>query len=363
LCKNATDRFNSLAVDILPFIFVGKHDPHTSIAEVFTKAWTENTGGTGAIKLYFGEIISLAQTHLSSPRWALKQTAALSLADTCKSIGKDVTTDQVDLLWPVLVSATSGKSWDGKEAVLDALVSLAANAVQYFENDQAKLQELSTIVLREARRKNAAYRSIAIKSLGDFANGFAALNLFEEVYDIVVDSVKDESEDKMDVDVAADGRSLKTIEERTLANGLVTLCQAFRPDSNSKGAKARADALKTFEFVQAKLAGANYDLKIRGIGGIATVLRRLSTTTLGEQDWNDVLGKAWFQVNQCLTDRSNENVRIKAAEATMQMLKLQGHGSLWDDVRVDLQLALADEHSPMVRQALGTDFERFVREG
>ena len=147
-CISATDRFNSLVVDILPFIFVGKHDPHTPVAEVFTKAWTENTGGTGAVKLYLGEIISLAQTYLSSPRWALKQTAALSLADACKSIGKDVTADQVDLLWPVLVSATSGKSWDGKEAVLDALVALAVNAAQYFEKDQAKLRELSTVRTR-----------------------------------------------------------------------------------------------------------------------------------------------------------------------------------------------------------------------
>ncbi|CUS10715.1 unnamed protein product [Tuber aestivum] len=362
LCKNATDRFNSLAVDILPFIFVGKHDPHAPVAEIFTKAWTENTGGTGAIKLHLGEIISLAQTHLSSPRWALKQTAALSLADACKSIGKDTTADQVDLLWPVLVSATSGKSWDGKEAVLDALVALSVNAVRYFENDQAKLRELSMIVLREARRKNAAYRSIAVKSLGDFADGFAALDLFEEAYGVVMDSVKSESEDAMDVDVAG-GRSLKSIEETTLANGLVTLCKAFRTDSNPNGSKTRTDALKVLEFVQDKLAGANYDLKIRGVEGIATVLCRLSTTTLGEKDWNDILGKAWSQVNQCLTDRSNENVRIKAAEATMQMLKLQGHGSLWGNVRADLQQVLADERSPMVRQALGADFERFVREG
>lgn len=65
-------------------------------------------------------------------------------------------------------------------------------------------------MLREAKRKNAAYRSIALKSLGDFVNGFAALNLFEEAYDIVIDSIKDESEDTMDVDVAG-GRSLKTM--------------------------------------------------------------------------------------------------------------------------------------------------------
>ena len=226
---SATDRFNALAVDILPFIFVGKHDPQKSVNEVFEKAWTENTGGSGAIKLYLKEIITLAQMHLASQRWALKQTAALSLADACKSIGKDLSVDQVDMLWPVLVSATSGKSWEGKEAVLDALVALATNAVEYFRKDQSRLQELTKvagswcitppllyadiftqIVLREAKRKNPSYRCMAIKSLGDFVDSFSSLNLFEKTYSVVADSAADGAEDAMDVDVVG-GLSLKSM--------------------------------------------------------------------------------------------------------------------------------------------------------
>lgn len=142
---SATDRFNALSVDVLPFLFVGKHDPEGSVNETFGKAWSENTGGTGAIKLSLVEIVDMTKTHLTSQRWAIKQTAALSLADACKSIGTDLSAEQLHILWPVLVSATSGKSWDGKEAVLDALVSLAVDGKAHFGNDAGKLQELKKV--------------------------------------------------------------------------------------------------------------------------------------------------------------------------------------------------------------------------
>lgn len=142
---SATDRFNALSVDVLPFLFVGKHDPESSVNEAFGKAWSENTGGTGAIKLSLVEIVDMTKTHLASQRWAIKQTAALSLADACKSIGTDLSADQLHILWPVLVAAASGKSWDGKEAVLDALVSLAVDGKVYFGSDGGKLQELEKV--------------------------------------------------------------------------------------------------------------------------------------------------------------------------------------------------------------------------
>lgn len=142
---SATDRFNALAADVLPFLFVGKHDPENSVNEAFGKAWSENTGGTGAIKLYLVEIIDMTKTHLASQRWAIKQTAALSLADACKAIGSDLSAEQLHILWPVLVSAMGGKSWDGKEAVLEALVSLAVNGKAHFADDIDKLQELRKV--------------------------------------------------------------------------------------------------------------------------------------------------------------------------------------------------------------------------
>jgi proteasome component ECM29 len=66
------------------------------------------------------------------------------------------------------------------------------------------------IVLREAKRKNPSYRSSAIKSLGDFADGFPGLKLLEETYKIVVDSATGSAEDAMDVDIVG-GHSFKAM--------------------------------------------------------------------------------------------------------------------------------------------------------
>lgn len=80
----------------------------------------------------------------------------------------------------------------------------------------------------------------SLKSQGHFFGRFAALNFFEEPYDISIDWVKDRSEDAKDFGVA--GRSENHVrlftthegiwatkicrhrEGTTLANGLVTLC-------------------------------------------------------------------------------------------------------------------------------------------
>lgn len=85
---SASDRFQALAAEILPFAFVAKHDTEEQVAEEYSKCWTENTGGSGAVKLYLPEITSLAGGYLESARWNVKQTAALSIADICVVLGE-----------------------------------------------------------------------------------------------------------------------------------------------------------------------------------------------------------------------------------------------------------------------------------
>lgn len=123
ISKHANDRFNSLASDLLPFIFFGKHDSHDQVKEIFRNTWEDNVGGSRAISLYLKEILSMAQEYMDSPQWVIKHTAARSVADATTALasmssGFDTTTSH--LIWPVLEKALGGKTWDGKEAVLYA---------------------------------------------------------------------------------------------------------------------------------------------------------------------------------------------------------------------------------------------------
>ena len=123
LAKRATDRFAALASSCLPFAFLGMQDDYEPAKEVFKAAWDENVGGSRAVMLYVNEIIHLCSAYLDSPRWSIKHSSAFAVAATIKAIGSEMSIAQAEVIWPVLERAIGGKTWDGKEKVLEAFVS------------------------------------------------------------------------------------------------------------------------------------------------------------------------------------------------------------------------------------------------
>jgi len=64
------------------------------------------------------------------------------------------------------------------------------------------------IALREARRRNEAYRQYAIPSLGKIAELMQAVEMFDAVFEItrpVIEELTSNDGEAMDVDGAADG--------------------------------------------------------------------------------------------------------------------------------------------------------------
>jgi proteasome component ECM29 len=139
--KQASDRFNSLAASILPFVFVGKHDSHAAVKDQFQNTWEEAVGGSRAVLLYLKEILELSSTHLDSAQWTLKHTAARTVADSVMAVSASeaqISADAAKLLWPSLEKALGGKTWEGKEVVLAAFVKFVQNAKSaYGEKDSA----------------------------------------------------------------------------------------------------------------------------------------------------------------------------------------------------------------------------------
>ncbi|KAK6350845.1 proteasome component M29, variant 2 [Orbilia javanica] len=200
ISKHASDRFQALASDILPFAFVAKHDPEESVAEEYSKCWSDNTGGSGAVKLYLPEIAALAGVHLDSARWTIKQTAALSIADICVVLGPDLTQEQLDVVYPLAVRSVAGKSYPSKHRVLEGFVALCTSPKF---TEARKLKEVSKIFLREANRNNKDYRPHAFDSLAKFLGVRSETNLYDNVFELVgnvfeVGAITDE--DEMDTD-------------------------------------------------------------------------------------------------------------------------------------------------------------------
>ena len=107
------------------------------------ETWSENTGGSGAIKLYIREIMTLVAGHLENPQWRVKQVSALTLADACETIGVDIQ-EHLGLVMPLLLKGVGGRTWKGKEAVLKALVVVVQNAKESFSTYQ--LEEISKVL-------------------------------------------------------------------------------------------------------------------------------------------------------------------------------------------------------------------------
>ena len=150
LAKHAVDRFTSLASSCLPFAYLGMQDDYEPVKEVFTAAWNENVGGSRAVSLYVNEIIDLCSAHLDSPRWSIKHSSAFAIASTIKAIGTEMSTTQAQIIWPALEKAIGGKTWEGKEKVLEAFVSFAKFAPIVKSNAQIVDQLQVMNVLRKS---------------------------------------------------------------------------------------------------------------------------------------------------------------------------------------------------------------------
>jgi proteasome component ECM29 len=80
------------------------------------------------------EIIEFLHPHLNSPYWRMKQTAALTIADLCKTSGKALGA-HVNKVMPIMVATLNTRYWAGKETVLDAFVQLCLSSPTWFDGN------------------------------------------------------------------------------------------------------------------------------------------------------------------------------------------------------------------------------------
>lgn len=167
ISQHATDRFASFASEMLPFVFLAKHDGDENVRKVFTETWDEHVAGSRSVALYLNEILALCENHLESRQWAIKHTAAKGVANAVLAITSAVGSESLDKstaekIWPVLDKALSGKSWEGKEVVLDAFVRFVERGEAWWkeEGKEARVKDLEKVAIRETKRKDGANEKV-----------------------------------------------------------------------------------------------------------------------------------------------------------------------------------------------------------
>ncbi|KAK9474456.1 proteasome stabiliser-domain-containing protein [Dipodascopsis tothii] len=369
ICKNSPDRFTELAASILPFVFVAKHDAEKPIAESFEFVWNDSTGGTGSIKLYLPEITALARARLESQLWLVRQTVANSLATASNSIGGSIPDAQLASFFSVLIEAAKGRSWKGKEKILDALVGLAVNSEAYVLGDAALLEQLRKITVVEAKRNNLEYKIPAIESLAKFLHKFAREDSFDVVLEIMqplLGDADDDSDESGAEDKDKDKFKAKKKKDQREKNQLLLL---------SALVEACATKYMTTDSLSKCLGELNRKLSEPDVGwntkiAVCTGLDRLTdklaeiakANAADEPASRELVAKSaavidtlWPTVfQQCCADYSYENVRIQGVKTGAALLKLYKDvdSTAHAAVATALQERQKAEKSPVVLRAI-----------
>lgn len=319
--KFATDRFNALASDFLPFVFFAKHDFDEHVKKQFENTWDENVGGSRAVLLYSREINSLSVGCLDSPKWTVKHTAALTIADVVTSSGNEISGPDAAAMWPALEKALALKTFDGKEKVLTSFVSFTKASNAFWSSESSVAAQMKKIALREAKRNNDTYRPFAFTSLGEYAEARTDLDMFEDVYSIIGTCLEDfTSEDKMDTedDTKVGGKSH---ESATITAGIGALFRAINIQNIDPSPLTHLPVL--LEIVKKVLASTKitvatsltfYERAKALFDGL-----RKRTHTQGSNRYELLL--SYFKSLDIQSGAGTEAMRLKRAEAAEMMVQ------------------------------------------
>ena len=148
--SSASDKFQALAEDILPFVFFAKNDSNKEVKKCFKEAWDNSVAGPRTIRLYLLSILGLIQVYLDSNKWNLKHSAARASSDMVEAIVRSGEVGILDFqsIWPVLEKAVGGKTWDGKEKILDSFVQFVKHTRNSVVNQNGITDEIMKVCNR-----------------------------------------------------------------------------------------------------------------------------------------------------------------------------------------------------------------------
>ena len=352
--KYATDRFNSLAGDILPFVFVAKHDTSDRAKTLFEDTWSENVGGSRAVLLYLKEIVDVVSQYLDSAHWSIKHTSAFAVANIITSSGSAISDADAKMVWPALERALSGKTWEGKEKIVKALIHFAKTTA-FWTVDQKVGDQFEKIVLRESKRNNPVFRQYSLECLGDFVELRDTVDIFPQVLEVtkaIIEEMLNDS-DEMDVDSKSGGPSSKTVKELTLANASRALLNSINPRKRG-GIELNTSLTASLELTGRVRTGAGSRVTLNAIyDGQKKLFDRLNEVQydmLPSPFERILVGyvKQIFHFSEQV-----EQTRLKGSEAVLSVARLVSKGDSIKAVFAEhIASARAHERSVSVQQSL-----------
>ncbi|KAI6249762.1 Proteasome component ECM29 [Erysiphe necator] len=366
VAKFASDRFNSMASNFLPFVFFASHDSDNEVRQLFEKTWLENVGGSRTIMLYSNEIIKLSIDCIESPSWTTKHAAALSIADTIESLASCFSDSLAANIWPALEKALALKTFDGKEKILKAFLKFVKQGSSSWKKDKIIESKLKKIIIREAKRNNDKYRIYAFEALGEFSEAQSEFDIFDDVLQIIMPFYEEFiCEDKMIIGNEETESSKESDEFIVLTAGISSLFRAVNfkiSDPNPLTHLPQLVKIVLGVLQSRKVTAAIHIVIFERIDCLFNDLRK----HLFQSNFVNQYDIAWqiFNSLELGKDFGYESMRLKRAKACDAIVQaftsgvfgssLEGKVDCANKMKQLIEAGLTNEISPEVRKILET---------
>lgn len=106
-----------------------KKDLRQKTVELWTELWSEITPGMEAgVRQNLPSITNTLNTALESSSWTTKAQAANAVSTVATKLGASIDEEARNSLLNILLNGLQGRTWDGKQRLLNALDTLACNS-------------------------------------------------------------------------------------------------------------------------------------------------------------------------------------------------------------------------------------------
>ncbi|XP_031556184.1 proteasome adapter and scaffold protein ECM29-like [Actinia tenebrosa] len=174
----------------------------SSSESVWEEIWIENTPGTeGGLRLYLNEIVEITCPALSSQAWPVRAQAANTITNMTSKLGSNLKQPHLGKLLGSLVSGLTGRTWTGKEALLDAIKSICKECRSPMESSsppiEPSIEQVVDAIFKECKKENPTYRQAALLCFGQIVDEYS-MDRFQEIADLLfplIDPEKKEDEE------------------------------------------------------------------------------------------------------------------------------------------------------------------------
>ena len=283
------------------------------LAEVWAKVWEENTGGsTNTIRKWKVELLgTLINVLSSSQSWELKKQVGKALVDFTKALGIEIESLAPTLL-PVLIESLNGRTWAGKEALLEAFTTLIIEGAGYFAKFSGEeRKKIEDILIREAKKNNKVFKRYSIECLG---KGFQSLqsDRFEDIREYLID-LADDNQDQEDDDVDEAIQKPLLLAIRANSFKAIGLCFPNHVELQERYAS------QVCHFFASHLHGQVWNVRLAIMEGFQSFLKGLKVSMNQEGIDSIVSG-----LRDCLLDLKYRSVRDVAANSLKLLVEKMG---------------------------------------